>query len=73
MREPNRYACPECGNQNAEDLAAKQACWIPMNIGEYEDGTHHLTDAELGDDYFGQVNLTCLVCEHQWDQDEIRL
>jgi hypothetical protein len=72
MPEPQKYECPECGNHDPEDLAAKQASWIPMNVGEYEDGTHTLENAELGEEYFGPVYLTCLVCEHKWEQDEVK-
>jgi hypothetical protein len=69
----DKYKCPKCGNDEADDLRAMQACMCHMGVGEYEEpDKHHLVDAELGDNYFGPVYLNCGVCNHDWEQEEIK-
>lgn len=66
-----KYTCPRCGNTDGGEMQARQRCWIGLTVGEFEDGTHVLEDAELTDDYFGDISLTCLACGRIWVQKEI--
>lgn len=57
-----KYTCPECDNNDGSKMRAFQKCWIYLSVGEHGDGTHTLEDGELTDNYFGNVEIHCLVC-----------